>query len=77
MATYTINTTAQQEVGIAHIVDIINTNRAAEDPPKSAITAAQWLQNQCDELFDDVTKSAKRQVVINKLSAADKEALGV
>ena len=45
MATYTIETSAAEEKGLDYVVAKRNAARAAENPPKPALTNAEYLDN--------------------------------
>lgn len=45
MATYTIDTSAAEEKGLDYVVAKRNAARAAENPPKPALTNAEYLDN--------------------------------
>ena len=45
MATYTIETSAAEEKGLDYVVAKRNAARAAEAPPKPALTNAEYLDN--------------------------------
>lgn len=45
MATYTIETSAAEEKGLNYVVAKRNAARAAEVPPKPALTNAEYLDN--------------------------------
>ena len=45
MATYTIETSAAEEKGLDYVVAKRNAARAAEVPPKPALTNAEYLDN--------------------------------
>lgn len=61
MATYnlTVTTTAADEKGLDFVLAKINTARAAEDPPKAAITKAQYLNALVDNLIVDYKRQYK------------------
>ena len=43
MATYTIDTSAAEEKGLAFVVAERNAQRAAENPPKAPLTNAEYI----------------------------------
>ena len=45
MATYTIDTSAAEEKGLDYVVAKRNAARAAETPPKPALTNAEYLDD--------------------------------
>ena len=45
MATYTIDTSAAEEKGLDYVVAKRNAARAAETPPKPALTNAEYIDN--------------------------------
>lgn len=61
MATYNINltTTAADEKGLDFVLARVNAARAAETPPKAAITKAQYLNALVDLLIIDYKKQYK------------------
>ena len=52
MTDYTISTTTTQETGLTKTVAKVNADRAAETPPKSAITNTQYVNKISKGAFD-------------------------
>jgi len=52
MTDYTITTTAEQETALTKTVAKVNAERAAETPPKAAITNTQYVDKITKSTFD-------------------------
>lgn len=61
MADYTITktTTAQEEKALDFVVARVNAARAAEEPPKAAVTKQQYLNAIFNNLIDDYVRQRK------------------
>lgn len=64
MATYnlTVTTGAAEEKGLALYLAKVNADRAAEVPPKSALTTAQLLQRVIDNAVQDYKRQYKQDL---------------
>lgn len=56
MADHTITLTATQETGLTFATNKLNVQRAAENPPKSALTEEQYLQAMIKNVINDYVK---------------------
>lgn len=74
MATYTINTSAAEEKALSFKVAEKNAERAAETPPKPALTNAEYLDNILVRrsllAFKDMMDKAEGSAVEGKYLAA-------
>lgn len=50
--TYTITLTSDQEAALAVLIQRTNATRAAQNPPLSAITAADYIQARATEIAE-------------------------
>lgn len=75
MATYTITTSAAEERGLDYVVAVRNADRAAEVPPKSPLTNAEYI----DQIlvrrsllaFNQQRKAADAKAVADAYDAAN------
>ena len=51
MATYTYTTTTREDAGLAFVLDRVNLARAAENPPRPVLTAADYLSARVREIL--------------------------
>lgn len=74
MATYTIETSAAEEKGLDYVVAKRNAARAAEVPPKPALTNAEYLDNilvrRSLKAFNDGRKQDEAKIVEAAYDAA-------
>mgnify|MGYP001597903874 CR=1 FL=1 len=59
MATYTYTTTASEDAGLEFVLGRVNLARAAENPPKPALTAADYLSARVREILASYQQQQK------------------
>lgn len=75
MANHTITTTTAQEAALTAIVTRVNAERAAEDPPKAAITNTQYLDARVTEVLRDyIRQEQERETPAERVITAFRDA---
>lgn len=70
MATYTLNTAQVREAALQTYTAERNVERAAQDPPKAALTADEFLQRRVNGMLDDWTSEQKDRLQIKTIKDA-------
>lgn len=59
-ATYDITTNAEQDAALTAIVEQVNIERAAQTPPKPALTVEQYLKRRVKDVVESYVEVQKR-----------------
>jgi hypothetical protein len=69
MSTYTIALTSEQETALAVLINRVNTERAAQNPPLAAITVNNYIQARATEIASSYAAQLKGETEAAILAA--------
>lgn len=70
MATYSINTTAIRETALQTYATERNAERAAQTPPKPALTAQDYMQRRVNEMLDNWSDEQRERLNLKSIKDA-------